>query len=196
MWWLFRAALYVQFEASKSMLVISVYSRLFFLSPGDPRQTVTLKTNKSASAPCWSFSKALGETGPTFYLGRQQLQRLWIGQPTTPLFTNGAECQPSSLCSFSLDCLLPVCLKGGTLWRWTVRENISARPSADQWRCVYLPMGTMVTPYNGYLTACWPIASRRSLKLVDQWWDTLQMWGHAMYLQRLNGPLCPALVQT
>lgn len=45
--------------------------------------------------PCWSFSKALGETGPTFYLGRQQLQRLWIGQPATPLFTNGAECQPS-----------------------------------------------------------------------------------------------------
>lgn len=50
MWWLFSAALYVQFEVSKSMLVISVYSRLFFLSPGDPRHTVTLKTNKTASA--------------------------------------------------------------------------------------------------------------------------------------------------
>lgn len=70
------------------------------------------------------------------------------------------------LCSFSLDCLLPACLKGGTLWRWMARENISARPSADQWRCVYLPMGTMVTPYNGYLTACWPIAPRRSLNLL------------------------------
>lgn len=90
----------------------------------------------------------------------------------------------------------PCLFERGTLWRWTARENISARPSADQWRCVYLPMGTMVTPYNGYLTACWPIASRRSLKLVDQWWDTLPMWGHAMYPQRPNGSLCPALVQT
>lgn len=135
----------------------------FFLSPGDPRQTVTLETNKTASAML-IFTKALWERRPTFYLGRQQLQRLWIGQPAMPLFTNGAKMSP--LCSFSLDCLRPVCLKEGTLWRWMAREHISTWPSADQWRYAYLPMGTIVTPYNGYLGACWLIASRSSLILV------------------------------
>lgn len=46
MQWLFSAVLYVQFEVSKSILVISVYSRLFFR---EPRLNVTLKTNKTTS---------------------------------------------------------------------------------------------------------------------------------------------------
>lgn len=130
MQWLFSAALYVQFEVSKSILVISVYSRLFFREAG---LRVTLKTNKTTSAVLiFFFSEGSGETGPTFYLGRQQFQRLQIGQPADAIIYQWSRMSALLYTSllFAPYCLLPAFVKGA-LYGGERREKIFL--SYHQW---------------------------------------------------------------
>lgn len=103
-----------QFEVSKSILVISVYLRLFFREPG---LSVTLKRNKTPSGVL-IFSKALEKRADIlswqtaasevtdrpvcrcYYLPKEQNVR-----PPICLFA-----------FFPFQCLLAVFVKGGTLW--------------------------------------------------------------------------------
>lgn len=99
----FRVAPYVQFEEPKRVLVISVYSGLF-CSCLWLRET--LKTNKTTSASVDLFflfflSSFTREARPQhFILAAPEVSDrpsllMW-------LFTDGAECQPSSPCCFSI----------------------------------------------------------------------------------------------
>lgn len=144
MQWLFSTMFYVQFKVSKSILVISVYPGLFFWRS---RLSVTLRRTKSHQ-PCWSFEGS-GETGPTFYLGRQQLQRLWIGQLAHTIIYQwsrmSAFLHAPLLFSLCIVCSQPL-WKGYFMEGRAARENISISPSMDQWICVYLSGDTMFTP--------------------------------------------------
>lgn len=155
MQWLFSAVLYVQFEVSESILVISVYSGLFFSRPW---LRVTLKTNKTTSAALiffslFSFFERLWRNGPNI-LSWQTAASEVIDRPACwcdylPMEQNVSP--PIPLC-FSLRIVCSPALffffflKESTLWRWAARENISIWPSMDQWRCVYLSKGTVFTP--------------------------------------------------
>lgn len=80
----------------------------------EPAQSVTLKTNKTTSAPADHLNHC-GQTGPAFYLGRQQFQRLQIGQAADAIIYHWSRMSTLRCTSllFSLPCLLPAFVKRG-----------------------------------------------------------------------------------